>query len=376
VNRLTRRCLAYLIVLVALPANGAEISLRDAFDGRFLIGAALNYQQILGNDQASPDFIARQFSALTAESAMKWERIQPVEGEYVWDYADKLAEFANSNDIHLTGHTLVWHQQTPDWVFEDSDGRPATRELLLARLESHIRAVVGRYQGRVHSWDVVNEALNEDGTLRATRWRTIIGDDYLLKAYQFAHSADPQAKLYYNDFNLYKPLKRAGAIKLIRSLRDQGAIIHGIGMQAHYSLDSPSNLKEAEDSIVAFSDAGLDVLITELDVSVLPFPNNQDGADLAKGRFSYDSQFDPYSEGLPDKISREFSDRYVDLFRIFLAHSDNISRVTLWGIHDAQSWKNNWPMMGRTDYPLLFDRNNQPKAVIDEIIAQKDQTLH
>lgn len=365
-------CLACFIAFAAVPASSAELSLRERFAGDFLIGAALNYEQILGKDQASPEFIARQFSALTAENAMKWQRIHPTEEEFAWDYADKLAAFANENDLHLTGHTLVWHQQTPNWVFEDATGAPASRDLLLARLESHIRTVVGRYKGRVQSWDVINEALDEDGALRATKWRNLIGEDYILKAFEFAHSADPDAKLYYNDFNLYKPEKRAGAIRLVRSLRNQGAIVHGVGMQAHYGLDSPHDLGEVEDSIVAFSNAGLDVLITELDVSVLPYPSEQHGADLANGRFRYDRRLDPYTDGLPAGVERELSDRYVDLFRLFLAHRDKISRVTLWGIHDAQSWKNNWPMPGRTDYALLFDRNNRPKAVVGEILALEE----
>jgi endo-1,4-beta-xylanase len=223
---------------------------------------------------------------------------------------------------------------------------------------------VGRYKGIIHSWDVVNEALNEDGTLRDSRWRSIIGDDYIQKAFEFAHDADPDALLYYNDFNMYKPAKRAGAIELVRRVRQSGLPVHGIGMQAHYSLDSPSNLDDVEDSILAFSSAQLDVLITELDVSVLPAP----GEDNV-----YDKAFDPYTGGLPASVTREFEARYRDLMQIFLIHSDKISRVTFWGVHDAQSWKNNWPMRGRTDYPLLFDRDNQPKPVIAELISLKNR---
>ncbi len=368
-TRLARYALACSILLAATLVPAEAPSLRDRFTATFLIGAALNNGQILGDDQASPEFIVRQFSALTAENAMKWQRIHPVEGKFVWDYADRLADLAGEHGLHLTGHTLLWHQQTPDWVFLDADGKPVTREKLLERLGSHIKTVVGRYKGRVHAWEVVNEALNEDGTLRVTKWRSIIGDDYVLKAFEFARAADPDATLIYNDFNLYKPEKRAGAIKLVQELRDQGATVDGIGMQGHYGLESPSDLSEVEDSIVAFSNAHLEVHVTELDVSVLPFPGEQAGAELDDGRFGYDARLDPYRDGLPDRVSREFTDRYVDLFRIFLAHREKISRITLWGIHDAQSWKNNWPMPGRTDYPLLFDRDNRPKAVVDEIIA-------
>jgi endo-1,4-beta-xylanase len=206
--------------------------------------------------------------------------------------------------------------------------------------------------------------LNEDGTLRDSRWRSIIGDDYIQKAFEFAHDADPDALLYYNDFNMYKPAKRAGAIALVRRVRQSGLPVDGIGMQAHYSLNSPSNLDDVEESILAFSNAQLDVLITELDVSVLPAPGENN---------VYDKAFDPYKGGLPASVTREFEARYRDLMQIFLIHGDKISRVTFWGVHDAQSWKNNWPMRGRTDYPLLFDRNSQPKPVIDELISLKNR---
>jgi endo-1,4-beta-xylanase len=356
--------IASLIVAGIVFADKEETSLREEFDDFFLLGSALNYEQIMGQDQASLAFIAQHFSALTAENAMKWERIHPTEGSFNWRYADAITEFAGHNGIHVTGHTLVWHRQTPDRVFEDDAGHAASRELLLARMESHIRTVVGRYKGIIHSWDVVNEALNEDGTLRDSRWRSIIGDDYIQKAFEFAHDADPDALLYYNDFNMYKPAKRAGAFELVRRVRQSGLPVHGIGMQAHYSLDSPSNLDDVEDSILAFSSAQLDVLITELDVSVLPAP----GEDNV-----YDKAFDPYTGGLPASVTREFEARYRDLMQIFLIHSDKISRVTFWGVHDAQSWKNNWPMRGRTDYPLLFDRDNQPKPVIAELISLKNR---
>ena len=356
--------IASLIVIGAVGADRDAVSLREEFGAYFLIGSALNNEQILGQDQASLEFIAHHFNALTAENAMKWARIHPTEDSYNWRYADALTAFARQNSIQVTGHTLIWHRQTPDWVFQDHAAQAVSRDVLLARMESHIRNVVGRYKGVVHSWDVVNEALNEDGTLRDSRWRNIIGDDYIQKAFEFAHQADSDARLYYNDFNMYSPAKRAGAIELVRRVRQSGVPVHGIGMQAHYSLDSPSNLSDIENSIVAFSNEGLDVMITELDVSVLPSPGEAQ---------AYDDKFDPYVNALPDSVARAFEARYLDFMRIFLAHSDQISRITFWGVHDAQSWKNNWPMRGRTDYPLLFDRDNQPKPVIAELIALKNR---
>ncbi|MGA8205330.1 MAG: endo-1,4-beta-xylanase [Woeseiaceae bacterium] len=363
-----------IYITVACVAAGAAFAddapaLRDVFADDFLIGAALDAGQIMGLDPASPEFLAKHFSALTAENAMKWERIHPDEDRYVFDYADRLTAFATSHGIHVAGHTLVWHKQTPGWVFRDASGRPASRELLLARMRSHIETVVGRYRGQVASWDVVNEALDADGELRDNRWRRIIGDDYVAKAFEFAHAADPDAFLNYNDFDLYLPAKRDGAIRLLDGLRRKGIPVHGIGMQAHYRLDAPANLQDVEDSIVAFSKAGFDVMITELDVSVLPNPTEAGGAVRVDGRFRHDRRFDPYTDGLPVSVERQLGQRYVDLFSIFLAHRDAVSRVTFWGVNDAQSWKNDWPMQGRTDYPLLFDRDNRPKPALFDIVA-------
>ena len=361
-------------ITVACVATGAAFAddgpaLRDVFADDFLIGAALDTGQIMGLDQATPEFIARQFSAVTAENAMKWERIHPEEDRYVFEHADRLAAFAKSHSIHVAGHTLVWHKQTPDWVFRDASGGPASRELLLARMRSHIETVVGRYRGQVASWDVVNEALDAGGELRDNRWRRIIGDDYVEKAFEFAHAADPDAFLNYNDFDLYLPAKRDGAIRLLDGLRRKGIPVHGIGMQAHYRLDAPTNLQDVEDSIVAFSKAGFDVMITELDVSVLPNPTEAGGAVRVDGRFRHDARFDPYTDGLPASVGRQLGQRYVDLFSIFLAHRDAVSRVTFWGVNDAQSWKNDWPMRGRTDYPLLFDRENRPKPALFRLVS-------
>jgi GH35 family endo-1,4-beta-xylanase len=198
-----------------------EVSLKQAFAGDFLVGAVVSKAQIMGADPAAMSLLLRQFSAITPENAMKWENIHPQENRYDWKVADTLVRLSQDNGLYLSGHVLVWHQQTPGWVFEDAEGSPASRELLLARMEAHIGTVVGRYRGRIQSWEVVNEALNEDGTLRETPWRAIIGDDYIARAFEFAHRADPEAVLYYNDFNLYKPQKRAGAVTLVRQLLER-----------------------------------------------------------------------------------------------------------------------------------------------------------
>ncbi|MDH3529913.1 MAG: endo-1,4-beta-xylanase [Acidobacteriota bacterium] len=371
-RKLLRRSAAVGAILMATGTLFAQPFLRKEFAGDFLIGAALSKDQILDKEELLP-FVAAQFSAVTAENAMKWEKLNPARGRYEFEVADRLAAFARENDIHLTGHTLVWHSQTPGWVFEDESGRPASRELLLSRLEKHINTVVGRYRGTVPSWDVVNEALNEDGTLRESPWYKIIGEEFLEKSFEFAHRADPAAELYYNDYNLFKPAKREGAIRLVKRLQEKGIPIHGVGMQAHYSLDFPADVDEVEQSVKAFAAVGVKVLFTELDVSVLPFPNDaEQGADI--GRTSViRSGLDPYVNGLPLEIERRQSEIYQRLFRIFLRHRASISRVTFWGVNDGNSWKNNWPIRGRTDYPLLFDRKNRPKKALLEIVKMRHE---
>ena len=375
------RIVSMLLVLVttgpvpgaaAEPVTGQAASLKDAFADAFLVGAALNREQILGEEPGALELVVRQFNSLTAENEMKWEKIEPLEGRFDWEVPDALVAFSEAHHMSLAGHVLVWHQQTPDWVFRNDAGDPASRELLLERMENHISAVVGRYRGKVEYWEVVNEALNEDGSLRQTPWLTIIGEDYIEKAFEFAHRADPDAQLYYNDFNLYKPEKRAGAVRLAGNLKQRGLRIDAIGMQAHYGLRQPENWADFAGSIEAFAALGVAVHITELDIAVLPFPDEQSqGADLAVNH-ALNARLNPYVDGLPEAVERAQITRYTDLFRILLAHSDDVDRVTFWGVDDAQSWKNGWPMQGRTDYPLLFDRAKQPKRAFFEIINLTD----
>jgi endo-1,4-beta-xylanase len=369
--------LTSLLLAAATPAGtaatasteGRQTSLKQAFADAFLVGTALSRAQILGEEPATLELVKQQFNSLTAENEMKWERIEPLEGQFDWEAPDALVAFAEANGMALAGHVLVWHSQIPDWVFQDATGEPASREVLLARMENHINAVVGRYRGKVKYWEVVNEALNDDGTLRQTPWLTIIGEDYIEKAFEFAHRADPGARLYYNDYNMYQPAKRAGAVRLVQALLDKGIPVSAIGMQGHYGLGHPEDWADFEGSIKAFAELGVSVHVTELDISVLPFPDEQSrGADLSVN-LELNARLNPYADGLPADVEQQQIDRYLNLFRILLAHRDSVERVTFWGVHDAQNWKNDWPMRGRTDYPLLFDRQGQPKPVYYDIIA-------
>ena len=346
-----------------------SVALKDLFLDRYKIGTALSREQIMGKATDVLPFVNQQFNAITPENSMKWERIHPSEGVYDFEAADALVDFANKNNHFFTGHTLVWHSQVPDWVFEDTNGKPLNRAQLLKRMEEHINAVAGRYAGKIDAWDVVNEALNEDGSLRESKWSTIIGDDFIEQAFIMAAKAAPKAKLYYNDYNLYKPEKRNGVLKLVKSLQAKGIRIDGVGMQAHYSLTSPE-LNEIEDSIKAYSALNMDVLITELDVSVIPFPDEDNmGADVSLN-FDLQAEFNPYPDGLPASVENQLGARYQELFAIFNRHQNVIKRVTFWGVSDAQTWRNDWPMTGRSDYPLLFDRQLNIKPFMSSLPLQ------
>ncbi len=366
------KAIPFCILLSSLLTGSAyaqdqSTSLKQAYSKHFSIGTALSATQIQGKEPGTLELVKQQFNAVTAENVMKWELIEPVEGQFNFAAADAMIEYAEANNIKVIGHVLLWHEQTPAWVFQDAKGQPASKELVLSRLKNHINAVMGRYKGRIQGWDAVNEALNEDGTLRQSNWYKALGEDYIATVFELAHQADPKAQLYYNDFNLFKPEKRAGVLKLVAALKAKNAPIYGIGEQGHYSLDYPT-LQEVEDSIVAFANTGLKVMITELDISVLPFPDPDNvGADISLN-MKLKQEFNPYADGLPKAVSDQLTEKYLQFFELFLRHSDSIDRVTLWGVNDNQTWRNNWPMKGRTDYPLLFDRKNQPKEVVPQLI--------
>jgi endo-1,4-beta-xylanase len=348
------------------PKDNGTPTLKEAFKDDFLVGVAVNGRQIMGKDSLSTVLIEQQFSSLTAENCMKWEKIHPRPGEYDFELADRLVEYARENGMHVYGHVLIWHSQVPRWVFQDSEGNLTTRDTLLARMKDHISTVVGRYRGKVDSWEVLNEAVGDDGKLRETLWYRIIGEDYIEKAFEFAREADPDAQLIYNDYSLPNQAKRDGVVALVKDLQSKGVKIDGIGMQAHYQLDYPS-IEDLEASIEAFGDLGVKVMITEMDVDVLPSPRSYRGADVGT-RFEMQQKMNPYTEGLPPEMQDSLAQRYSEFFTVFHRHRDVIDRVTFWGVHDGLSWKNNWPVRGRTNYPLLFDREGKPKPAFDAVI--------
>ncbi|MBV9180505.1 MAG: endo-1,4-beta-xylanase [Acidobacteria bacterium] len=354
------------LIFVALVASGQQLTLKDAYGGCFLVGAAVNSAQFTGRDSQETAIIQAQFNTISPENVLKWESLHPRPGTYDFTLADKYVEFGRENHMFIIGHNLIWHSQVPKWVFEDNKGKPLTRKALLKRMREHIQTVVGRYRGKIQGWDVVNEVVDEDGTLRRSGWLKIIGPDYIEKAFQYAHKADPKAQLYYNDYNLENEPKRQGALALVAKLKAKGVHITGVGLQDHVNLDSPKG-EQIESTIEEFGRLGMKVMITELDVGVLPWPTRQQTADVSL-KVASDSNLNPYPDGLPEQLEQRLAARYTELFRAYRNHCGLVTRVTFWGVSDKDSWKNNWPVRGRTDYPLLFDRRGQPKPAFDAVI--------
>ena len=346
------------------PAStGTPTALKDAFKDHFLIGAALNEAEITGRDANAVALAKTHFNSISPENVLKWEPVHPKPDKYDFAVADRYVEFGQENGMFIIGHTLVWHNQTPEWVFQDEHGKDVDRNMLLGRMRDHIHTVVGRYKGRIKGWDVVNEALNEDGTLRQSRWMKIIGEDYIAKAFEFAHETDPEAELYYNDFTLVEEPKRKSAIELIKKLKTQGVPITAVGLQGHLKMDWPT-LENEEATIVGFARLGVKVMITELDIDVVPATQGSKTADI-NVNIQLVAGADTYSNGLPDDVQQALAKRYADLFGVYLKHRDVIERVTLWGVTDGDSWLNT---QGRVNHPLLFDRDGKPKPAFTAVI--------
>jgi endo-1,4-beta-xylanase len=357
------------VILVALTAAGfagcatRPATLKAAYQHDFLIGVAVNEKQFSGQDQRGGPIIKTQFDSISPENALKWDAVHPEPGVYDFTNADRYVAFGESNHMAIIGHTLVWHHQTPRWVFQDTNGNPVTREVLLERMRDHIQTVVGRYQGRIRGWDVVNEALADDGKLRKSNWQKIIGDDFIEKAFEYAHEADPKAELYYNDFSLENEPKRNGAIALIKKLKAEGMPITAVGLQGHFKMNWPT-VEEEDATVSDFAKLGVKVMITELDVDVVRATQGNRTADIeANARRVAGGNI--YSNGLPADVQQALAKRYADLFGVFVKHRDVVERVTFWGVTDGDSWLN-FPW--RKNYPLLFDRDGRPKPAFEAVL--------
>ena len=348
--------------------------LKEALSADFFIGTSLNTSQIFEKDSTTNSLIKKHFNAIVAENCMKSEAIHPEKDKYYWEEADAFVNYGIKNNMHITGHTLAWHSQTPPWFFVDDDGNDVDREEMIARLKSHITTIVSRYKGKVHSWDVVNEAINDDGTIRESKFYKIIGEDWVELAFQFAAEADPEADLYYNDYNMSRPIKSKAVYEMVKAMQAKGIKVDGIGMQGHVNFreDDPT-LADFENSIVMLAELGK-VLITEMDITILPWPEDLNTAAEVSIESEYHEAMNPYPNGLPDSMSVKLTNRYLSFFKLFQKHKDKIYRVTTWGVNDAQTWRNYWPIKGRSDYPLLFNRDNSPKPVVDSLLATANKT--
>lgn len=355
-----------LLLLFTSSKTPARTTLKQTLGKYFLVGTAVNTNEVWGIDSMGAGIAVDNFNAIVPENCMKAAAIHPREDEYAWQDADRTVSFGLRHGMAVIGHCLVWHSQQPSWLFTDADGHRVSRQLLIDRMHKHIAAVVGRYKGKITGWDVVNEAFNDDGSYRHTPWYDIIGPDYIPLAFQFAHEADPNAELYYNDYSLALPAKRQAVCMLVQNLRQRGLRIDAVGMQSHISLNFPK-LADYEASIKAFASLGVKVQITELDLNMLPDYRPVAGADVSQ-HHDYVKLLDPYRKRLPGKLEKKFNNRYLAFFALYRKYAPSIRRITLWGTHDTMSWLNNWPIPGRVNYPLLFNRQGEPKPVVKQII--------
>ena len=360
------------------PASGipGSLTLKDAYRDAFLFGTAVNDDIVSGRDARTGALVPGHFNAITAENVMKAEVLHPRPGVWDFDAADAFVAYGERHGMYLIGHTLVWHNQTPAWFFEGDDGSSAAPEVMAERMRDYIEVVAGRYAGRVDAWDVVNEIVGEDGAYRDTAWTRAFGGDgdaVVRLAFEAASRHAPDAALYYNDFNAWRPEKRAGIVRMVRMLQDAGIRIDGIGMQGHWGLNYPP-LREIEASIDAYAALGVKVMITELDIDVLPLTREGQiiGSGMAHPQFQmpeFKRYLDPYRDGLPIAVQQQLAGRYAELFRLFHRKRDVIDRVSVWGVEDGMSWKNDYPVPGRINHPLLFDRERAPKPALDAVLA-------
>ena len=348
-------------------APEAEVTLKDYFGDKFLIGVAVNVDQSWERDTLGAAIVKKHFNSVVAENCMKSEEIHPTPFTWNWDDADQFVKFGEENGMTVIGHCLIWHSQCSPWFFTDENGKQVSAEELKTRMRDHITAIVTRYRGRIKGYDVVNEAILDNGDYRNSKFYEILGEEFIPWAFKCAHEADPDAELYYNDYSMALPGKREGVVKLVKSLKAQGLRIDAVGMQSHMGMEHP-DFAEYEKTIQALIDAGVKVAITELDMDAIPTVSF--GASV-EDEAAYSAQMNPYPEALPDSVSQIWNDRMTQVFRIYEKYQDHICRVTAWGVQDGDSWKNDWPMKGRTNYPLLFDRNYEMKPFLKDIINKK-----
>lgn len=365
---LTSMAVITLTACTSVPKQTEEPSLKDVFKDKFLMGVAMNTWQVAGLDTAATNIVKKHFNSIVAENCMKSIVIHPEEHRYDFTAADSLVAFGEANGMAITGHCLIWHSQCAPWFCVDDKGNPATPEVLKQRMKEHIQTIVGRYKGRIKGWDVVNEAIVEDGSYRKSPFYEILGEEFIPLAFQYAHEADPDAELYLNDYGMNVPGRRDAYVRIIKELQERGLRIDAIGMQGHMGMDYP-DFNQFEESLLAFAGTGIKVMITEWDMSALPTVKQT--ANISD-TIAFQKAMNPYPDELPDSVAKKWNGRMKDFFGLFLKHADKITRVTAWGVSDGDSWKNDFPVKGRKEYPLLFDRNHEPKDFIKELLNTKE----
>ena len=361
----------------------APTTLKDAYRDYWYTGVSVNQWEVeadltgtnehnvtgqVSNDQTSNwDIITQNFNYVVAENCMKCEVIHPKEGVYDFTLADKFVDKAKAAGMKVLGHCLIWHSQCAPWFHYDEQGNLVSAEVLKKRMREHIYTIVNHFRGRVDAWDVVNEAFEDDGTPRKSLFYQILGTDYIPLAFQYAHEADSNVELYYNDFSMNKASKVEGVCRFFRPLIQQGLPITAIGMQGHLILEDNNYVQEYEHSIQTIVATGVHTFFSELDISVLPNPFGFSGANVAD-RFAYRPEMDPYRNGLTKQQEKKVEDFWVSFYQMLLRHHQDILRVNFWCLNDANSWRNDFPIKGRTDYATLFDRQNQRKPFVQKLI--------
>ncbi|MBO7260773.1 MAG: endo-1,4-beta-xylanase [Bacteroidaceae bacterium] len=372
---------ALTIGLCACNTNKQESnkSLHQAYADAFKVGCAINQRIASGRDSIANALLLHHFNAISPENELKAETIHPRPGVWNFGPADRYVQFGLDNNMHILGHTLVWHNQTPSFFFNNEDGTAKTKEQMIETMREYIEKVVTRYNGKIDAWDVVNEIIDNDGSYRPTTWVNSFGGDgdaVVLNAFRFAEQYAPGTELYYNDFNAWRPEKRDGIARMVRMLQKNGVRIDGIGIQAHWGLNFPKN-EYITAAIDTFAALGVKVMITEMDMDVLPLTKEGQiiGKSMQESQFQleeFEIFFDPYKDGLPEDVQTQLTARYKELLQIFYDKRDKIDRVTFWGLHDSMSWKNDYPIPNRTNYPLLFNRDYSAKPALEAILSIPD----
>ena len=363
-----RLCLLLLVVapLLAVGGEGDSGSLQAKFGSRFVVGVSFGGQVPEDYTATERKLILGQFGSVTPENCMKMTEIQPREGEWHFAEADALVDFATRNNLQVVGHTLVWakDERTPAWVFLDG-AKPASRDLVLERMRTHIRTLVTRYRGKIAAWDVVNEALDDtEPYLRPSQWLSIVGPEFIALAFETAHEADPDALLLYNDYNVESATKRPKLIRLIGDLRARKAPLGAIGIQGHWEVDAIP-FGDIKALLVSMKELDLKVMVSELDLGVVPR-----GVWWANGGKNRDdaAKTDPLAGGCPPELVKRQARQHAELFSLFVEHSESIGRVTFWDLHDGRSRLNSFPWK-HAEYPLLFDRDVAPKPALQAVLG-------